>query len=86
MSVREQVEDVAAETRTCDVEFGLGRLRGDFVSGAALVDTEVRLLDAAHDQNERPRVRRQELDAIARRQLNSVLQPGTGQLTSHHVH
>ena len=61
--------------QTCDDEFSLRRLRGNFVRSCALVHGQVRLLDAAQNENERVRIRRQELNAIGRRQFHSVPQP-----------
>ena len=44
----------AAAAPTCDEEFSLGRLRGDFVGRSALVHAEVRLLHAVQHQDVRP--------------------------------
>jgi len=61
--------------QTCDDEFSLRRLRGNFVRSPALVDTQVGLLNTTHNENERARIRRQQLNAIRRGQLNPVLEP-----------
>lgn len=61
--------------QTCDYEFSLRRLRGDFVRSSALVDTQVSLVDTTHNENKRARIRRQQLNAIRCGQLDSILKP-----------